>query len=253
MNVSEMIKVKVENSLEERIKDLIRKDYSMITGDKVRNMFAGDLIKLIDDAYRDPYSMEVGQLLWIGVDENEKPSYGKNVHNTKLLPVTLTPIHKDDIASMSNGYSHREVREQRIVRLFLEAKEQGALLTNSDVGMILGVSPATVSKQAREYMERENKILHTRGIVHDIGRAVTHEKIIVSLYLQGYLVPDIARKTNHSETAVDRYIKAFNKVRMLKDRMDLKDVSMTLEMSEYLIKEYLEILNECKKRGDINA
>jgi len=101
-------------------------------------------------------------------------------------------------------------------------------------------------------MERENKVLPTRGIMHDIGRAVTHKRIIINLYLQGYLVPDIARKASHSETAVDRYIKSFNKVRMLKDRLDVKEISRTLEMSEYLVKEYLEIIDEWKG-SDSNA
>lgn len=252
MNIPEMIKVKIEDSLGSRITHMIKKDYSMIAGEKVRNMFAKDIIKLVEEAYREPNTIEVGQMMWIGVDEAERPSHGKNAYNTKFRPVVLTPISKEDISMMGNGYSHREVRESKIVRLFREAKAQGALLTNADVGMLLGISPATVSKQAREYMERENVVLPTRGIVHDIGRAVTHKRIIIRLYLQGYLVPDIAKKTSHSESAVDRYIKAFNKVRMLKDRMDLKGVSRTLEMSEYLVKEYLEIIEE-HERGDANA
>ena len=252
MNVPKMIAVKLEESLETQIRGLIDRDYSMVAGEKVRNMFAEDIVKLVQNVYREPNMMEVGQILWMGVDETEKPSYGKGAYNTRFKPVILTPISKDDLAMMGNGYSFREVREQRIVRLFNESKEQGALLTNADVGLILGVSAGTISKQAREYMERENKVLPTRGIVHDIGRAITHKRIIVRLYLQGYLVPDIARMTNHSESAVERYIKAFNKVRMLRDRLDIRGIARTLEMSEYLIKEYLDILDEYQE-GDKNA
>jgi hypothetical protein len=145
---------------------------------------------------------------------------------------------------MGNGYSFREVREQRIVRLFHEAKNQGALLTNADVGMLLGVSAGTVSKQVREYMERENKVIPTRGIVHDIGRAITHKRIIIRDYLRGYLPPEIAKRTDHSEAAVERYIKAFNKVKMLSKKMDLKNIAKTLEMSEFLVNEYLELIED---------
>lgn len=246
MNVPEMIKVKVESSLETQIIDLIARDYSTLSGDKVRKMFAEDMVKLVQAVYRDNTQLEVGQLLWIGVDKDERPSYGKNAHNTKFKPVILTPISKEDFTLMGNGYSRREVREKRIVRLFHEAEEQGALLTNADVGLILGVSPGTISKQGREYMEREKKVLPTRGIVHDIGRAVTHKRIIIRLYLRGYLVPEIARMTGHSEHAVNRYIKSFNKVRLLKDRLDVRGISRTLEMSEYLVREYLSLLAEPK-------
>ncbi len=250
MNVSAMIKAKIENSLSSRINHLIKQDYSMIAGQKIRKMFTSDIIQLIDENYKKSDKLEVGQIMWIGVDENERPSYGKNASNTRFQPVILTPISKEDIQMMSNGHSQREVREKKIVRMFKEAKEQGALLTNGDVGLLLGVSPTTVSKQAREYMERENEVLPTRGIVHDIGRAITHKRIIILLYLKGHLTPEISRKTNHSETAVERYIKAFKKVRMLRDKLDLKNLCSTLEMSEYLAKEYLKILEDWE-RGDI--
>jgi hypothetical protein len=252
MNVPRTIEVKLEESLENQVKDLIKRDYSMVAGDKVRNMFAKDIVRLVQNVYREPSMMEVGQILWMGVAETEKPSYGKNAYNTRFRPVILTPISKEDLAMMGNGYSFREVREQKIVRLFIEAKGQGALLTNADVGMLLGVSAGTVSKQVREYMERENKVIPTRGIVHDIGRAITHKRIIIREYLRGYLPPEIAKRTDHSEAAVERYIKAFNKVKMLYEKMDLNDVARTLDMSEYLVKEYLDILIEYK-RGDLNA
>jgi DNA-binding CsgD family transcriptional regulator len=252
MNVPKTIEVKLEESLENQVIDLIKRDYSMVAGDKVRNMFAKDIGRLVQNLYREPSMMEIGQILWMGVVETEKPSYGKNAYNTRFKPVILTPISKEDLSMMGNGYSFREVREQRIVRLFHEAKEQGTLLTNADVGLLLGVSAGTVSKQVREYMERENKVIPTRGIVHDIGRAITHKRIIIREYLRGYLPPEIASRTSHSEAAVERYIKAFNKVKMLSKKMDLKHIARTLDMSEYLVNEYLELLEEYFG-GDINV
>ena len=207
-------------------------------------MFAADIVKKVQELYKEPNMLEVGQMQWIGVDHTDRPSYGKGVRTTRFKPVVLTPICREDLHLMGNGYSHREVREKKIVRLFNEANKQGALLTNADVAMILGVSAGTVSKQAREYMERKNVVLPTRWIVHDIGRAVTHKRIIVRLYMEGRLVPEIARMTNHSEEAVNRYIKAFNKVRMLKDRLGIDEIIRTLEMSNYLVKEYFHIINQ---------
>jgi histidinol-phosphate/aromatic aminotransferase/cobyric acid decarboxylase-like protein len=60
-------------------------------------------------------------------------------------------------------------------------------------------------------MKRAGEILPTRGIIHDIGRAMTHKGIILNLQ-KGYLTPDIARITNHTQEACDRYIKAYKKV-----------------------------------------
>jgi len=110
-----------------------------------------------------------------------------------------------------------------------------------------------MSKQVREYMERTKEVVPTRGTVHDLGRAITHKRIIIRLYLEGYLTPEIARRTKHSEEACDRYIRAFNKVRMLADRnMSVEEIARTFEMSSFTVKEYLNIYSEFKG-GDSNA
>ena len=89
--------------------------------------------------------------------------------------------------------------------------------------------------------------------IHDLGRAIMHKRIIIRLYLEGYLTPEIARRTKHSEEACDRYIRAFNKVRMLADRnMSVEEIARTLEMSSFTVKEYLNIYSEFKG-GDSNA
>ena len=36
-----------------------------------------------------------------------------------------------------------------------------------------------MSKQVREYMERTKEVVPTRGTVHDLGRAITHKRIII--------------------------------------------------------------------------
>ena len=252
MKVPRMIMSKLDNTLERLIVQLIDKDYSILAGNKVRDMFARDVVQLVHQVFREPNTLEVGQLQWIGVDAGEKPSYGKNASNTVLRPVVLTPVSRDDLEMMEDGYSHREVREHKMVRMINEAYEQGALLTHADLAMILSISTGTVSVQTREYMEREKKVLPTRGIMHDIGRTMTHKRIVIRLYLQGRLVPEIARMVDHSEEAVNRYVKAFNKVRRLSDHYDVKGISRTLEISESLVQEYLDILSDYLG-GDTNA
>jgi predicted transcriptional regulator len=217
----------------------------MIAGEKVQHMFAEDLVKLVEANLKEPWRLGVGQVLWLGVDRADKPRYGKSAKHTKFNPVILTLVSEADLIARMNGYSDREVRERKIVRMFREAYEQGAVLSNNDVALLLGVSPATISLQVREYMARNRVVIPTRGTVHDIGRAITHKKVIIRYHLEGYLVPEIAKKTQHSEEACERYIKAFNKVCMLYRRgMDVDSIAKTLEMSPYSVREYLAILKE---------
>lgn len=244
MKVPSMIETKVTNSLKGSVLDLIQKDYQFIAGDKIQEMFANDLVEVVRKSYREPWKLEVGQILWYGVKTSEKPNYGKNSKKTPLTPIVLTLISKDDLEMRKQGYSSREIMETKIVRLFKEAYEQGALLTHSDMAYLLNISTGIVSKQSKEYMERTGKILPTRGIIHDIGRAITHKRIILKLYRKGYQTPDIARMTNHTEEACDRYIKAYKKVDKLSKTMKSEEIAQILGMGKSLVEEYIRILNE---------
>jgi hypothetical protein len=244
MTVPTMIETKVTNSLKGSVLNMIQSDYQFIAGDKIQQMFASDVADLVNKCYKDPWKLDVGQILWYGVEVSEKPNYGKNSKNTPLTPIVLTLISKKDLEMKNAGYSEREIREMKVVRLFKEAYDQGTLLTHSDVAFLLHVSTGTVGKQVKEYMERTSEVLPTRGIIHDIGRAMTHKKIILELYKKGYQTPDIARMTNHTEKACDRYIKAYKKVEMLSKTMSSEDIAQILGMGKSLVEEYTKILNE---------
>ena len=244
MKVPSMIETKVTSSLKGSILDLIQKDYQFIAGDKIQEMFAEDLLEVVSKAYLEPWKLEVGQILWYGVKASEKPNYGKNSKKTPLTPIILTLISERDLEMRKEGYSDREIRETKIVRLFNEAYEQEALLTHSDMAYLLNVSTGIVSKQAKEYMEKTGKILPTRGIIHDIGRAVTHKRIILRLYKKGYQTPDIGRMTNHTEKACDRYIIAYKRVQKLNNTMKSGEIAQILGMGKSLVEEYIRIINE---------
>jgi len=102
MKVPESIRMKIESSLEQQIIQLIARDYSMVAGDKVRNMFAEDIIKTVRQIYKEPNLLEVGQLQWLGVHKDDRPAYGKTVARMMYVPVVLTPISKNDLQMMAS-------------------------------------------------------------------------------------------------------------------------------------------------------
>lgn len=245
------MKAKLESSLENSIINLIATDYATIAGNKPRQMLAGDIVKLVSKEFKNLDRFEPGQALWLGVDVNDRPSFGKNAQKTILKPVIITIWSKEDLDMRVEGYSNREIRERRIARIFMEVYNQGALFSNADTALFVGVSPSTVSKQAREFMERENVVLPTRGTVHDLGMATTHKRIILILYLSGHLTPEISRITSHSEEAIDRYIRGFERVRLLRDK-DIDYIYKVTGMSKWLVKSYLDILYEWENQGEKN-
>lgn len=247
MNVPNMIEKKVNSSLNESILHLIREDFQFIAGEKIQRMFANEVVNIVEKSRKNDSQLDVGQILWYGVSTNEKPNYGKSSQNMKLAPIILTLISDKDLKKKANGYSDKEILKDKVVRLFNESYEQKALLTHADVAFLLHTSTGTVSKILKEYMEETKVIVPTRGIIHDIGRATTHKKIILNHYLVGYQTPEIARLTNHTEEACDRYIKTFKRIQKLSQKMDVDEIVSVLGVGKSLVKEYLSILERYNK------
>lgn len=232
------------------IKTLLSSEYKFLGGDKIQEMFVEDVLKLFKNYNRDAWSLEAGQTLWFAVHKDEKPSYGKTLDKTKIVPVILSVTHMEDRELRANGYSHKEIRSLRIARILKEAYSQNGVLTQADVAELLGVSIGVVGKDIRNYQMENQVVLPYRGTIHDIGRAMTHKRIIIGLYLQNIPTPDIARITGHTEEACDRYIKAFKRVKTIYGSMNNQEISRTLDMSEFLVKEYTAIIEEHNKKEE---
>ena len=237
-------------SIGSAIKSLLTSEYKFLGGDKVQEMFVNDVMKLFKEYNRDAWNLEPGQTMWFAVCADEKQGYGKPLEKTRITPVILSVVHDEDRKTRENGYSHKELRKFKIARLLREAYEQKGVLSQADVAEMLGVSTGTVSKDIREYQIENQVVLPYRGTIHDLGRAITHKKIIIGHFLKNVPTPDIARITGHTEEACDRYIKAFKKVRTLHGSMNHQEIARTLDMSEFLVKEYIAIIEEFNKKEE---
>jgi hypothetical protein len=67
------------------------------------------------------------------------------------------------------------------------------------------------------------------------------------MWLEGYEYTDIERKTGHSGFSVQRYLTGFSKsVRFYMRGYSLPEIRELTEMSERLVKEYLDLYEKCK-------
>jgi len=189
----------------------------------------------------------MGQMLGYAIDVSERPSYGKKISNTKLVPVVLTIFSQEDIKSFQEGKKLKDIRLNVIKRILNEAKQQGGVLSELDLKAIMKISSLTISKMITEYENQTNEMLPRRGSLHDIGRTLTHKKIICyKKFVNNYSIKRIARETNHSITEVERYINDYKRVKycLLKGFDNIQTISYILKLSKNLVKEYVELINE---------
>lgn len=224
-------------------------NYGYDRGEITAKAIINDILQLIDDYFLvssiddDLHHVNYGQLVWMAVPVDEYPGRAKPIANTRHKPVVLTLVNDHDISHIAHGFDSTSLRKNRLKRYTDEAFQQGALLTQLDLSILLGVCDAVVSKYVQE-IQADGHLLPTRGNIHDLSGAITHKREIITLYLQGYLTPDIAMKTNHSKEAVDRYIKDYHRVELLWKHSitDPIEISHLSRLSKRVVQQYIDLL-----------
>jgi hypothetical protein len=236
--------------------------YGYDKGEVIAQTIIADILKLIERYFlvssidEDLHHINYGQLVWMAVAVDEYPQRGKSIAATRIQPVVLSYFTDEDMDHVAHGFDSLSLRKKRLTRWVWEAYDQGALLTQLDLAALLGVCDAVVSKYVNE-IQSSGALLPTRGNIHDLSGAITHKREIITLYLQGYLTPEIALKTNHSKEAVDRYIRDYHRVELLwkHDITDLHQISHMARLSKRVVQQYIDLLPEklkklSKNKGD---
>jgi len=222
--------------------------YGYDKGEVTAKAIVEDILSLIERYYvysanSNGIHLSQGQLVWLAPPIDEFPKRGKTIPQTKMKPVILTFVSQEDIESIKDGFKSRELRLRRLERWTNEAYDQGALLTQLDLAILLNVCDSLVGEYLAEYQSLTGKLLPTRGNVQDMGGAISHKTEIISLYLQGYLTPTIAVKTNHSKEAVERYIRDYEVVKLLADKFDDPEkISLICRLSKKVVSQYLDLI-----------
>ena len=181
---------------------------------------------------------EQGRLTYWATAADQPP--GRTQGEMRKVQVRLTLCHPEDIDILQQGGT-KAVRKRRIMRMASEAKEQGALLTQEDMALLLCNAPRAIRYDIQEIRE-EGIEVPTRGYMTDIGRGVSHKVRIVEHYLKGFSYPEIERRTQHSQESIDRYVRDFSRVAYLLERDEpVERIRQVTGLSESLVREYQRI------------
>jgi len=197
------------------MRNFIRREFPRLGGPWIIEMFVDKLLQLVERYHIERDKLQPGQTLWPAVALDEAPGYRKPIYATRQVPVVLTLANQDDIAAMRQGRAWTEILQGELVRAMKEAHAQGGLLTTSDL--------------------------------HDMGRTVTHKRIICrKAFLEGKTTNVIARETDHSPEAVDNYLLDFARVyyaTVLKG-MSIEEATFAIQRPQSLVQEYVKLLVE---------
>ena len=144
----------------------------------------------------------------------------------------------------SNYMVNRERDLETMARLAKSAWQQDGMLSQAELCVLMNRSLTTMRKYVAEYEAKHpDDALPLKGYILDQGSRPTHKALILNLYEQGVDPTDIAQRTNHGLDAVDRYIKAYERVKGLHLKgLSAAEIQRATGLSKKVVAAYLNIV-----------
>ena len=231
--------------LKPAIVNFFEREFCGMFGPVVRENIADALIDLFNSICPESSRLKPGQIVWNALDKRTRADSEKR----RYKPVILSLVTDDEVSMFEKGSSVSTIRKNVMARMIKEAYQQGAVLSTRDLSLLLVFSASALSHQRIEYEKEHNTVLPHTGVIHDMGTTLTHKRIIIYKHVVEKKDPSIvARETNHSQIAVDKYLKDFNRVKTLvNDNKDINFIHHTTNISRQVIQQYLQIINNYVK------
>jgi hypothetical protein len=231
--------------LQSSIESFFNNEFPKIFGPIIRKKIAEKIVEIVNAQLPAKGYLRPGQCIWNAVSIDTRPDSPKR----KLVPVILTLIDPSDIEELAQGIPMTVIARKAIARLCREAFEQGALLSMRDIGLLVWRSNSVTSTIRKSWEAENSTSLPHVGSIQDFGTCLTHKTAIIRKVVYEKKDPRrVASETKHSQRAVDRYLKDFNRVKLCHQHsQDMEFITRTTGLSKYLVNQYVDIINNHEK------
>ena len=232
---------------------LLETEYKILGSRRVLEALVDDIEVLEHEYFPRQGRVEAGIIAWVTTKKTvKKPSYGKKTEDYETVMVYLPLVTQSDVdrrvfvkagTRNSNYMVNRERDVETLARLVKSAWEQDGMLSQAELCVLMNRSLTTMRKYVAEYEAKHPEDpLPLKGYILDQGSRPTHKALILNLYEQGLDPTDIALRTNHGLDAVDRYIKAYERVKGLyKKGLSTAEIQKATGLSKKVMTAYLSI------------
>ncbi len=196
-----------------------------------------------DDYFSASNSLLPGQMKVTVLSIDNSPSL--KLEEAEKVTVTLTLDNGSEDLEVRQKGDVKAVRQHKLERICTEAFMQGGLLTVEDLAYkVLFCGTRTIVRDIKDFKDK-GIVLPLRSTIKDMGRSLSHRKLIVEKWLKGHEFSEIKRTTNHSIDAINNYISKFKQVVALYlEQYDENTIAFLIKISSNLVKTYIELWNE---------
>lgn len=191
-------------------------------------------------------ALKPGQLFFQVISCETSPS--THLAESQQVTVMLTLDAGDEDLQIRQHQGVVGLRQHRLQRLCQEAFQQGGLLTVEDLAVrLLNCGERTLSRDLAQ-LHTQGIMLPLRSTVKDMGRTLSHRRLIVTEWLAGKEYSAIAKTTHHSVPSVKNYVSKFKRVVALtKDGHEAQTIAFLVKLSIPLVQEYVTLYQTCDR------
>ena len=240
-----------QKSFSGALEAFFQEECPQLGGVRTRQLLVQAIRQMVDAYFPKSERLRQGQIMWVAVAKEERIHFAKRMQETRQIPVILDLVLEEDALAVCHGKSFQTLREESIARLHQQAFDQGGCLAATDLAILLKLNPTAICTATRGWEKAHGAFLPNRGVIHDLGRTLTHKRQIVrKLFLEGKTVEEVCQETHHSPQAVHRYIMNFKQVLLCHRKgLDVEQTAFAIHMSPALVREYHGLIRELAKNN----
>lgn len=245
-----------QRSFQHAARHLLETEYGFIQSRRVVDLLAADMESLANEFRPETATVPPGWLVFTGTKAcGGKAHPGKSAGDYPLVTLAWPVLLPEDVAALEQmppGQAGRgqqtallKKRLQRIVTHGLTHPDGPVLLSCTDLGLMLGRTNGQISRLLGELRQETGQSLPTKGYYFDQGVRPTHKAEIVALYEQGLDEADIARQSHHAPSSVGRYLRDYERVKLLlRHAVSVDQISVMSGLQPSVVQAYVNLVRQ---------
>jgi hypothetical protein len=244
----------LQRSFKQAVIHLLETEYGLLGSGRVLNLLADDLQHLADQFHPPADHLQSGWLVFTGTKASgHKTHPGQSGGAHELVTLAWPVLLPEDIQALAElppgragRTAHSQLTQKRLVRLIeygWHHRQGPVLLTTTDLGLMVGLTQGQVGRLLAEARQKTGQALPTKGYYFDQGMAPSHKAEVVALYEQGLDEADIARQTQHAQSSVGRYLRDYERVKVLVRRqVPIEEIGPLIGLQPSVVKAYVKLI-----------
>jgi len=240
-----------KRTFKEAVLHLLESNYGLLGSRRVLSLLADDVQHLVEEFYPPSERVSSGWMVFTATQATgPKPHPGQSACEHELVTLACPVLLPEDLrqlAALPTGPDGIKARQQWLQQRLVRIVEYGwqhprgpVLFTLADLSAMVGLTTVQVSQLLADARRTTGKPLLTKGYYFDQGMRPSHKAETIALYEAGLDEMEIARRLNHNLGSTGKYIRDYERVKLLvKKQIPTDQIGQLLEMQPNVAQTYV--------------